>query len=111
MHRTARSLHPGRELRYRLSLTLLESRRTMTTSELVASLEAVDFPIRGRPSKTVADALRSEIARGRVTRLDRARYRSGHIPPRTIRWMRAEVIAATERRAAETAAAFQRQLP
>ena len=110
MHRTARSLRPGRELRYRLSLLLLDTGRTLTTAQLVTAMEAVGFPFQGRPSKVIADALRWEVKKGRVRYLGRAHYRFGRIPPSTVRWMRREVAEATDRRLAASATAFERQL-
>ena len=110
MHRSARSLHPGRELRYRLSLLLLDTGRTLTTAQLAAAMEVAGFTFQGRPSKVVADALRWEVKKRRVRYLGRAHYRFGTIPPSTVRWMRREVVAATDRRLAAAAAAFDRQL-
>jgi hypothetical protein len=110
MYRTQRSLRPGRELRYRLSLLLLDTGRTLTTAQLVAAMEEVGFPFQGRPSKVIADALRWEVKKGRVRYLGRAHYRTGTIPPTTVRWMRREVADAVERRRFAAATAFERQL-
>jgi hypothetical protein len=102
MHPTyvKRAHRPARELRYRLSLILWAERRAMTTSELVAAVDAQGMPIPGRPSKTVADALRWEIRKGRVVRFRRASYGLGQIPESTVRYMRQQIDAAVERRMA-----------
>jgi len=93
-----RSQHPNRELRYRLSLLLLDAHRTMTVAELVTAMTAVGAPMQTRPSKAVSDALRWEVHRGRAVRLTRGRYRTGHIPRSTVWWMRDHVRTATDRR-------------
>jgi hypothetical protein len=41
------------------------------------------FDVAGRPSKVVSDALRYEIAHGRVRRLKRGRYGPVSMPPST----------------------------
>ena len=63
----------GRDLRYLLTTHLIE-RGPLTTARLVELVEAEGFAFSGRPSKAVADALRWEIARGRVERTGRGRY-------------------------------------
>lgn len=83
----------GRELRYRLSLLLLEAGRPLTVRELLARLDASGYLVAGRASKTISDALRREIALGRVVRVSRSTYTTGVIPRSTEwsirRWMRA----------------------
>jgi hypothetical protein len=78
----------GRPLRYFLTLTLLDARRSMSVAELVANLERAGLTTLGRPSKAVSDALRSEIRRGRVDHLERSRYRVRRVPESTQRYMR-----------------------
>jgi hypothetical protein len=78
----------GRELRYRVTLLLLEARRPLTVRELLAALDRAGHDVAGRPSKTVSDILRSEIRRGRVERTARSTYAVRRIPPSTVRWMR-----------------------
>jgi hypothetical protein len=73
-----RRLH-ALELRYVLTSYLREL-GTLTVKDLTRLLERDGFAVRGRPSKTISDALRWEIGRGRVIRVDRGRYASGHIP-------------------------------
>lgn len=84
---SARELY-GRELRYRLTLLLRGARRPMTVRELLAAFDGTGLAIGGRPSKTVSDALRWEIRRGRVRRTARSTYVTDHIPPSTVRFIR-----------------------
>jgi Arc/MetJ-type ribon-helix-helix transcriptional regulator len=81
----------GRLLRYQLTLILRAAGRPMTVKELIGALDALGHPIAGRASKTVSDALRQEVRRGRVRRGRRATYLVGHIPESTVRWMREHV--------------------
>lgn len=71
------------------SVLLLEldraGNRTMTVADLCASMERRGFTVPGRASKVVSDALRWEIARGRVRRWARGCYAIGSLP-RTTRW-------------------------
>ena len=63
----------GRDLRWLLTTHLIE-RGPLTTSRLVELVEAEGFVVDGLPSKAVADAIRCEVARGRVARTGRGRY-------------------------------------
>lgn len=81
----------GRVLRYQLTLILHGAGRPLTVKELIEALEIVGHPIGGRASKTVSDALRQEVRRGRVRRGGRGTYMVGHIPESTVRWMRDHV--------------------
>lgn len=72
----------GLLLRYFLTTILMEF-GPRTVDELVAAVEREGFVLAGRPSKTVSDALRWEIAHGRVVRLRRATYGLGTIPRQT----------------------------
>lgn len=78
----------GRELRYRLTLLLRDAHRAMTLRELLSLLQSAGVPISGRPSKTVSDALRWEVRRGRVRRTARSTYATGRIPESTVRFIR-----------------------
>ncbi len=53
----------GRELRYRLTLVLHDTRRPLTVQELLVALDQTGNAVAGRQSKTVSDALRWEIRR------------------------------------------------
>lgn len=54
-----------------------------TVAALVNALHEYGFGLRGRPSKVVSDALRSELIRGRVRRLARGTYGPGYMPRST----------------------------
>jgi hypothetical protein len=69
----------GIELRYLLTTHLFQH-GPATITELVSTLALQGFVVGGRASKSVSDALRWEIARGRVQRLARARYGPGYMP-------------------------------
>lgn len=79
----------GVELRYVLcDLIAGAGGATCTVSELVEAIERCGFRLAGRPSKEISDALRAEVARGRVVRVGRGRYRAGSIPGSTRRRIR-----------------------
>ena len=98
----------GLDLRCVLVVALRDAGRPLTTAQLVERVERLDVPLRGRPSKVIADALRWEVARGRVHRLGRGRYRVGYLAKSTEHRMRGRARAATatiRRRAADRLAA------
>ena len=70
------------ELRYVLT-RILQLRGPSTIADVIAELHRWGFTVAGRPSKTVSDALRWEIGRGRVFRVGRGRYREGWAPRST----------------------------
>jgi hypothetical protein len=72
----------GIELRYVLTMHLAHHGRA-TIAEMVDALRRQGFCIRGRASKSVSDALRWEIGRGRVRRLGRGVYGPTYIPRAT----------------------------
>lgn len=72
----------GIELRYLLTWLLCHG-GPCGVGELLDRLEAYGFDVGGRPSKTVSDALRWEIARGRLIRSSRDWYMIGDIPRAT----------------------------
>ena len=80
----------GRNLRYVLTMRLFDT-GAQSVDDLVGTVQRGGFLIGGRPSKTVSDALRWEIARGRVVRLGRGRYGPGAMPRQTRDWIRARV--------------------
>ncbi|MGK8465627.1 hypothetical protein [Nocardia cyriacigeorgica] len=73
----------GIELRYALTATVFEAEGPLTVAELVDALEFAGLGVRGRPSKTVSDALRWEGRRGRIIRRGRGLYGRGHMPRQT----------------------------
>jgi hypothetical protein len=80
------------ELRYVLTSYLVDL-GPLTVSDLIGMLAADGIAVAGRPSKTISDALRWEVARGRVTRVGRGRYAPGRIPRGTAHRIRARVDA------------------
>ena len=72
----------GVELRYALTMFLFQH-GAKTVAELIEALDYQSFDIPGRASKVVSDALRHEIAHGRVIRLKRGRYGPGEMPRST----------------------------
>ncbi len=60
---------------------------------LVRVLADDGFTVSGRPSKTVSDALRWEVRRGRIVRLARGRYAPGRMPRGTAHRIRRRVEA------------------
>ena len=77
----------GRGQRYVLT-ELLFDHGPLRVAEIVALLHAQGLVVGGRPSKTVSDALRWEVAHGRVVRLDRGLYGPGRMPRSTRAWIR-----------------------
>ncbi len=82
----------GTELRYLLILILHRERRALTVGELVAAVARAGFDVLGRPGKTVSDALRWEVDRGRVRKPARGRYAIGTVCHQT-RWRMRRRIA------------------
>jgi hypothetical protein len=72
----------GIELRYLLTTYLFDHRQA-TVDELVEALTYQGFRVSGRASKSVSDALRWEMAHGRVIRLRRGRYGPAWMPRAT----------------------------
>ena len=69
----------GRALRFVL-VDLIRGHGTVTVAELVTAVEGLGYPVPGRMSKTMSDALRWEVARWRVIRVGRGIYRIGRAP-------------------------------
>lgn len=88
----------GRELRWLLLVVLLDRRRPMGVSELVAAVERSGFTLAGRPGKAIADALRWEVERGRVVRRERGVYALGYVAKVTNFRMRSRVAEMWNRR-------------
>jgi len=85
---------PTRELRYLLTSTLVESGRRMTVAELAGAVDDLRIMIDGRPTKSVSDALRAEVKRGRVSRVSWGVYQGGTMPDSTWRYVRRRARAA-----------------
>lgn len=71
------------DLRYLLVFEIYHHEEIVSVDELIESLEFRGFAIKGRPSKTVSDALRTDIKLGRVYRRGRGRYGPGEMPRAT----------------------------
>jgi hypothetical protein len=69
----------GIELRYVLTMHLFQN-GCATITDLVDALTAHGFDVDGRPSKSVSDALRWEMRRGRARRFERGLYGPGSMP-------------------------------
>ena len=83
----------GQPLRYVVCLALAKADgRALTMPEIIAAVGAFGLPIAGRASKTVSDALRTEVNRGRVRRVGRGRYRSDRPSESTLRWMQGWLV-------------------
>jgi hypothetical protein len=87
---TTRSTAPvrGLLLRYALVVLLTSAGRPMPVRELVLVLDHAGIRSMGRASKDISDALRWEMARGRVHRRGRGVYVAGHVPRQTVWRMR-----------------------
>jgi hypothetical protein len=83
----------GRELRYLLTVVLVEADQVLTVADLVDRVQAEGFVFARRPSKVVSDALRWELRRGRVVRHGRGCYGPGSMPRQTRSRIRQRVAA------------------
>lgn len=81
---TDKLLLRGTNLRYVLTMQLFQY-GTQSVADLVDALDDQGFTTAGRPSKTISDALRWEMAHDRVLRTRRGRYRSVEMP-RSTEW-------------------------
>jgi len=82
----------GIELRYVLTMHLAQH-GPATIAELIPALNHHGFTVRGRPSKTISDALRWEMEHGRVHRVGRGRYAPAYIPRSTEHRIHQRVLA------------------
>lgn len=85
----------GRDLRYVLTMHIA-LHGPATVPDLISALTWHGFDVAGRPSKTVSDALRWEIRRGRVRRLERGLYDYGFMPRSTEYRIHKRVLALRE---------------
>ena len=83
------------ELRYLLTINL-SIHGSATVFEMIDLLEYQGFVIPGRASKTVTDALRWEMRRGRVRRIRRGVYGPGQMPRSTEHYIHKRAIALRE---------------
>jgi hypothetical protein len=89
---TNRKVLRGTELRYVLTTNLAVHGKA-TIFEMIELLEYQGFDVAGRASKTVSDALRWEMRRGRVRRLRRGFYGPGEMPRSTEHYIHKRAIA------------------
>lgn len=83
----------GTQLRHAICLCLLNAEAPLTVPEVITGVEVLGCPVPGRPSKTVSDALRWEVRRGRAVRVDRSLYRTGAMPRSAEWWIRRQVAS------------------
>ncbi|WP_006246150.1 hypothetical protein [Mycolicibacterium tusciae] len=82
----------GTDLRYLLTAYLFDHGPS-TIAELVDALTYHGFHTAGRPPKAVSDALRWEVAQGRVLRMRRGRYCPASMPRATEHRIHMRVLA------------------
>jgi hypothetical protein len=87
----------SRHLRAVLTLAIHGAGREVTVAELVGVVTAQGFVLRGRPGKTVSDALRAPVAREWVRRVGRGRYAPGRMAKVTAHRQRARATEARRR--------------
>jgi hypothetical protein len=83
----------GTELRHAICVCLLRAQSPLTVPEVVAGVEALGCSVPGRPSKSISDAVRWEVRKGRVVRLGRSLYQIGSMPRSTEWWMRRKIAS------------------
>ncbi|HVM09958.1 MAG TPA: hypothetical protein VM345_15935 [Acidimicrobiales bacterium] len=77
------------ELRYRLTLALVESGRPMSIPDLLDALASEGLvPAGARPGKEVSDALRRARRQGWVVRRSRGVYAAGRVPRSSMHFVR-----------------------
>ena len=85
----------GRGLRFVL-VNELANHGTLTVAEMVVIVGRYGFDLDGRESKIISDALRWEVARGRVVKLARGVYGYGKVAVSTARRIRIFARVAVE---------------
>ncbi|MCV7281832.1 hypothetical protein H7J88_19585 [Mycolicibacterium flavescens] len=96
---TQRKVLRGTELRHVLT-TYLAVHGPSSVDALLELLDYHLFTVAGRPSKTVSDALRWEVRRGRVRRLRRGHYGPGAMPRSTEHYIHQHALDLREEAAA-----------
>jgi hypothetical protein len=96
---TTKRLLRGYELRCVLTLHLFQNGKA-TVADLIDMLDYHGFEVTGRASKTVSDALRYEIAHGRVRRSRRGQYVPASMPRATEYRIHQRALALREEAAA-----------
>ena len=83
----------GYRLRSAACIALHDADEPLRLAEIAAAVTAMGIPLGDRPNKTLSDALRWEVQRGRVQRWGRGTYVAGRIPRKTLTYMREKVAA------------------
>ena len=96
---TTRRRLRGYQLRCVLTLHLFQN-GPATVVDLLDMLDYHGFDVAGRPSKAVSDALRCEMAHGRVRRLRRGQYGPASMPRSTEYRIHQRALALREEAAA-----------
>ncbi len=84
----------GRELRVVATVVVLGAHRDLSIAEIISRIEARGVSIKGRASKAVSDALRWEVAKGRLTAPAWGTYAPTRVPRSTQRWLQLHADAA-----------------
>ena len=87
----------GLDLRSAVVVLLLARQRPATLVDLASMLRRDGFDVGPAPTKTIADALRWEVRRGRVARVGRGIYAAGTVAKASKHRMRTRVAAARNR--------------
>jgi hypothetical protein len=74
-----RSLH----IRYLVIDALMRSPNPLSLNDLATALACNGHDLGPTPNKVISDLLRTELARGRVVRVERGVYRVGAVPAST----------------------------
>ncbi len=90
---TAHSPLSGKQLRWVVCVLLHDAGKTMSVHDIVTVLQSTGYVIAGRPGKTVSDALRWEVGRGRVVQAKRGSYSAGFMQRSTEYSMRRRVAS------------------
>lgn len=90
----------GINLRSWLVLELADTNGPVTVAELIGRVRMSGLRVEGRASKTISDALRWEVLRGRAVRLARGRYSIGRLARSTRHRMQHRLQACQARTAA-----------
>ncbi len=77
----------GRPLRYLLIEIMREHERPLSVPQLIAACSAQGVIFDGRASKLISDALRWEVRRGRITKVQRGVYAFADAPRSTRYWI------------------------
>ncbi len=87
---------PTRELRYVLVAELAQAGHPLAIVDLVERLDRRRLPVAEPVNKTISDALRTPLVRGRVVRIRRGCYRVGAMPKATRSYIMKRAARAVE---------------